>query len=157
MTLGADDANQTAAIADGPSPEQAAELLRAGVPSVGWRRLDLVVRMLSVVEEYQLTVIMPDGATPATDPPPGLAPLFRALRRQAYQPGIGTWYSARLTLDSQWDGPGFVYTENFDVDPGWAPPLPPEVYLDDLGTVFGAAEPRVPQWLAGILGVTDDH
>jgi len=157
MTIGADDLHQSPVTAGEASPEQAVDLLRAGVPILGWRRLDLVVRMVRQVEEYQLTVIMPDGSTPAVDPPPGLAPLFRALRRQAFEPGIGTWYSARLTLDSQWDGSGLLYTENFEADPGWTPPLPPEVYLDDVGAVFGAAEPRVPRWLAAILGVTDDH
>ncbi|MBS2538658.1 hypothetical protein KGQ20_38520 [Catenulispora sp. NF23] len=152
MNASTDPADQSTDLDRGASPGQAARLLRAAVPFAGWRRLDLVVRLLSTVEEYQLTVIMPDGATPAVDPPPELAPLFRSLRRQAFTPDAGTWYSARLTLDSRSDGPGFVYTENFEADPGWTPPAPPEAYLDDLGAVFGAAEPRVPRWLAGILG-----
>ena len=146
-----DDMHPTAA------PDQAAAMLRSAAPAAGWRRLDLVVRMLADVEEYQLTVILDDGSAPPLTPPPGIAPLFRGMRRLAFTPDNGTWYTARLTLDSRWPAPGFRCVEDAEIEPAWSQPVPAAAYRADLATVFGELPQRVPAWLAGILEADRDQ
>ncbi|MET0236599.1 MAG: hypothetical protein ABW224_18265, partial [Kibdelosporangium sp.] len=144
--------------AAGSSPDRADEIIRrigahllGGVPD-GWRRLDYQVTMATMVEDHKLTAIMGDGAALTGNPPMELKPDLAELRKEMYQPGRGTWFSMRLVLD-----PPDAYTVhfNFDLDPGWEPPVPPEVFRRDL-QAFPRDDAHVPDWLRAQLAAGPD-
>jgi hypothetical protein len=114
-----------------------------GAAPQGWRRIDVVARLAEGVQDYGLTVIMPDMSTPEMELPAVAAQAFPELRTVTYQPARGAWLSARYVINP----PGeFRIFYNTDHDPLWSPPLPPAVLARDLATFPRPAE-QVPGWL----------
>lgn len=114
-----------------------------GVLPDGWRRVDLMVRMNVAVQDLELTVYLADASTPEVVPPDGLGPPFAALRQLLYEPGRGTWFAARVSLNP----PGRIdITYNLDHDPKWSPPIPDSYWVRDL-EAFPRDEGHLPYWL----------
>lgn len=138
-------------------PEQALRQVGAILVSLapaGWRRLDLTIRQAGRVRELALRVIMPDGSTPVADVTPDhhqqIGDLFAQLRHAMYRPGQGTWFSARYTVDP----PGSYHvTFNYDFDPHWQPPIPPQAWQEDLQH-YPRDEEHTPRWLRDTLNPT---
>ncbi len=75
------------------------------------------------------------------------ATLFAGLRRLMYRSGPGTWFSARLTVSDQGD-----YRSDYDFDhqPRFDPPAPPDFYRDDL-RAFPRDPSKIPPWMADLI------
>ncbi|MEU8345928.1 hypothetical protein SAMN05443665_102195 [Actinomadura meyerae] len=118
------------------------------VAPAGWRRIDLRILMLAGVTDLRLSVIMPDGSSPAADPPRECAQIAAELRSMMYRPGEGTWFGMRFMMD-----PPSAYWVSFnaDFDPGWEPPAAPEEWARDLA-LFPRDDAHVPGWLRERLG-----
>ncbi|MFI9007330.1 hypothetical protein ACIGNX_08890 [Actinosynnema sp. NPDC053489] len=113
----------------------------------GFRRIDVLVRMTVAVQDVALKVYLPDGGTPDVLPPDGLVPAFQEMRQVLYQPGRGTWFSARCVVNAP---VRIDITYNFDHDPRFEPPVPAEDFARDL-QVFPRDEAFVPDWLRSRL------
>ncbi|MFG1856351.1 hypothetical protein ACGFJT_31275 [Actinomadura geliboluensis] len=113
------------------------------VAPAGWRRIDLRILMLAGVTDLRLSVIMPDGSSPAADPPRDCAQIAAELRSMMYRTGEGTWFGMRFMMD-----PPSAYWVSFnaDFDPGWDPPAAPEEWARDLA-LFPRDDEHVPGWL----------
>jgi hypothetical protein len=120
------------------------------VAPAGWRRIDLTVLMLAGVGDLRLAVIMPDGSSPAVDPPRECMGIAGELRSMMYRPDEGTWFGLRFMMD-----PPSAYWISFngDFDPGWDPPVPPDTWAGDLA-VFPRTDEHIPGWLRERLGRT---
>lgn len=109
----------------------------------GWRRIDLVSAMTVPVQDLGLTVIMPDGTEPPVVPPRDLNVVLAKLRMLCYQPGRGTWFSARVSIDP----PGRIfYNYNMDYEPVLTEPMDAEHYAADL-EMFPRDPAHMPEWL----------
>lgn len=113
------------------------------VAPAGWRRIDLRILMLAGVTDLRLSVIMPDGSSPAADLPRECAQIAAELRSIMYRTGEGTWFGMRFMMD-----PPSAYWVSFnaDFDPGWDPPAAPEEWARDLA-LFPRDDEHVPGWL----------
>lgn len=119
------------------------------VPEEGWRRIDLVSTMTVPVQDLGLTVIMDDGSTPDITPPKELNVILAKLRTLLYEPGRGTWFSARISMNP----PGRIfYNYNLDYEPVLTEPMAPEHYAEDL-KMFPRDEEHMPGWLRAKLAV----
>jgi hypothetical protein len=113
-------------------------------PEQGWRRIDLVSSMTVPAQDLGLTVIMNDGSTPTINPPVELNRTLAKIRTMMYQPGKGTWFSARFSIDP----PASIhYNYNFDHEPVLTPPMEPAHYAEDL-KMFPRDADHIPAWLA---------
>jgi len=122
--------------------QQIGEALLDAAPD-GWRRIDLVVKMNVAVQDLALTVYLADGSTPEVVPAGDLTRAFAELRQLLHQPGRGTWFSARLSMNP----PGSLNVSyNLDHDPKWFPPIPASYWVRDL-EVFPRDEGFIPDWL----------
>lgn len=127
--------------------QRAGQLLVQVVPP-DWRRVDLQVRMLAGAADMALTVIMRDGSSPAIDPPRDLQHIAARLRSIMYRPDTGAWFGMRYMLDP----PGQYWVSfNDRFDPLWEPPVPDELFAQDLA-VFPRADEHVPGWLRDRIG-----
>ena len=122
-----------------------------GAAPHGWRRIDLVAKIVEGVEDFGLTVIMADLSDAVVEPPERAMRAMAELRRVMDVPERGAWLSARYVLDP----PGaFQIFYNYDHDPQWDPPLPADMLRRDL-----EAHPRPPErlggWLRRVLGLPD--
>ncbi|MFD0691554.1 hypothetical protein [Actinomadura fibrosa] len=109
----------------------------------GWRRIDLKMLMLAGASDLALTVIMQDGSSPQVDAPRDLLEIAAELRSIMYRPDEGTWFGMRYMMDP----PGAYWVSfNDRFDPLWDPPIPGELFAQDL-TVFPRADASVPGWL----------
>jgi hypothetical protein len=116
-----------------------------GAAPQGWRRIDLIAKIADGVQDFGLTVIMADLSDAEVEPPAQAAQALVELRRLTYRPELGAWLSARFVVDP----PGeFHIFYNYDHDPLWDPPVPPEVFEGDLAA-FPRPPERVPGWLGG--------
>lgn len=113
----------------------------------GFRRIDLLVRMTVAVQDLALRVYLPDGSTAEVSPPEGLNLAFQEMRQVLYQPGRGTWFSARCVVNAP---VRIDITYNFDHDPLFTPPVPAADFARDL-QVFPRDEAFVPDWLRAAL------
>lgn len=113
----------------------------------GFRRIDLLVRMVVAVQDSTLTVYMPDGSTPEVVPPEGLDAAFQEMRQVLYQPGRGAWFSARCVVNAP---VRIDITYNFDHDPLFDPPALAADFARDL-QVFPRDEVYTPDWLRAKL------
>ena len=114
-----------------------------GAAPQGWRRIDLVAKIVEGVQDFGLTVIMSDMTTPEVEPPASAGQALLELRKLMYEPQRGAWLSARYVINP----PGeFRIFYNYDHDPLWEPPIPPAFFERDLSTYPRPAE-AVPGWL----------
>ncbi|WP_309117349.1 hypothetical protein [Saccharothrix sp.] len=127
-------------------PPERGELLlhRVGLDLVaaapeGWHRIDLQYRGNVAYGHTTLTVLRPGGVPVAVDLPETVEPALRELRDLMHEPGTGTWFSMRYTVD-----PPLEYRAlfNFEHDPRWSPDLPADAWAADQ-----AAYPRAPEFL----------
>ncbi|QRP47178.1 hypothetical protein [Amycolatopsis sp. FDAARGOS 1241] len=112
----------------------------------GWRRITLRVWGTVVAYQAELEVVLADGSRPAV-PPPAITHLLMPLREQMYQPGRGTWLSARFELRA---GEPPTAAFNYDDDPQWWPELPPAAFVREL-QAFPRTEDHVRPWLRQAL------
>ncbi len=120
------------------------------VPDEGWRRIDLVSVMTVPVQDLGLTVIMDDGTKPKIVPPKELNVILAKLRMLCYEPGRGTWFSARISMDP----PGRIfYNYNTEHEPTLLGALEPEHYVEDL-KMFPRDPQHMPAWLNAKLAAT---
>ncbi len=112
----------------------------------GWHRVELKVLASVAMYQLELLVVMADGKT-ATVETPGLAGIVAELRSGMYEPGRGTWFSARFQVRAgEPPEAGF----NYDQDPAWWPPVPPEQFARDL-RAFPRTDEHIPDWLRNVL------
>ncbi|MBN6035676.1 hypothetical protein [Amycolatopsis sp. 195334CR] len=117
------------------------------VPESGWRRIDLVSSMTAAARHLVLTVINADGSRPSIAPPEELNTILAKLRTLLYQPGRGTWFSARISMNP----PGQIFFNyNNDHEPVRTPPMEPAHYAEDL-RVFPRDPEHIPAWLRAKL------
>ncbi|GAA2659236.1 MULTISPECIES: hypothetical protein [Actinosynnema] len=123
--------------------ERAVTALAAEAPH-GWTRVDVDVHLCTMMHLFGVRVSSDSGGAPLSMRLPKVVgnDLVRA-RRLMYEPGRGTWLSARLTVFP--DGEHRVEF-NFDEEPGWKPPLHPVAYARDL-EAFPRDDEHVPDWL----------
>lgn len=114
-----------------------------GVAPQGWRRLDLVAKMSSTVQDYGLVVLMADGTAAEVDPPEDAAKALVELRELMYRPERGTWFSLRFVMNPPTEYHTFY---NFHHDPRWDPPASEEMFGRDLRR-FPRPPAEVPDWL----------
>jgi nicrotizing toxin Mtb-like protein len=127
--------------------QQIGSALIAGAPP-GWRRIDLVARIVEGVQDFELSVIMADLSYAQVSLPAPAAQALVELRRSMYDPARGAWFSVRYMLNA----PGeFRIFYNYDHDPRWDPPAEPAVFQRDLAAYPRPAE-KVPDWLRRLLG-----
>lgn len=118
-----------------------ARALTADLPA-GWQTVTAVYLATAPYAELDARFTGPDGEA-AVDPlPDALEDDFETLRLQMYQPGKGTWLTARLTIT-----PDGHYETDFDYDgePGWSMPVDDEIYAEDLAE-FPRDEQYIPDW-----------
>ncbi|MFC3451004.1 hypothetical protein [Amycolatopsis speibonae] len=113
----------------------------------GWSRISLTVSATVLAYDYAVEVRLSDGGSGDIDLPAEVRGGFRELRTRMYEPGRGTWFSAKLVLTS---GAAPVFTFNFDEDPKWWPPLHPTTFARDL-EAFPRDEEHVPAWLRNLV------
>lgn len=123
--------------------ERAATALAAEAPH-GWTRIDVDAKVCTMMHMFGVRVSSDGGGAPLSMRLPKVVgnDLVRS-RQQMYEPGRGTWLSARLTVFP--DGEHQVEF-NFDEDPAWKPPLHPVAYARDL-EAFPRDDEHVPDWL----------
>ncbi|GAA0249258.1 hypothetical protein GCM10010492_56570 [Saccharothrix mutabilis subsp. mutabilis] len=118
----------------------------------GWHRIDLKYWGNVHYGHSTLTVLRPGGQAVAVDLPPTVEPALRELRDLMYEPGAGTWFSLRYTVDPPQE---YRVLFNFDRDPRWSPDLPVEAWANDQATYPRAPE-HVPEWLRARLSDTSE-
>lgn len=108
-----------------------------------WREVSAVYRATTSYAELDADVAGPSGRSQLRSLPEGLEDHFEQLRREMYQPGKGTWFTARLTVTA--DG---HFSTDFDYDhqPAWSIPVDAGIYAADLAEFPRDAE-HVPDWL----------
>lgn len=124
----------------------------AQVAPPGWAAMDVTVVCVGPETRSRLAARMPDGrAVKASGPVPrDVTRLLRELRREAYRPGLGTWFTAhvvveaagRIALDFDYDNP---------------PPLQPapNSWAEELRRYPRESE-HVPSWLAQLAAGGQD-
>jgi len=96
-----------------------------GAAPRGWRRIDLIARIVDGVQDFGLTVIMADMSTPEVEPPAQAGQNLLELRKLMYDRQRGAWLSARYVINP----PGeFRIFYNHDHDPLWEPSIPPAFF-----------------------------
>lgn len=119
-----------------------ARALVAELPE-GWRQVDATYLATAPYAELDATVVGPTGESAQVDPlPDGLESHFETLRLQMYQPGKGTWLTARITITA--DG-HFSTDFDYDTEPAWSMPVTPDVYASDLAE-FPREDEHIPDW-----------
>lgn len=132
-----------------PSPEPHGDLLQAvgrglvGVAPEDWYRLDLKYLATATVGQPVLTVLKQDRTRLTVRVPHEVEHALRELRGRMYEPGRGTWFALRFTVD-----PPMEYRVLFDHDhdPNWWPALPASEWRSDL-EVYPRDPEHVPDWL----------
>ncbi|MFF0342679.1 hypothetical protein [Kribbella sp. NPDC004875] len=119
-----------------------ARALVADLPA-GWREVSAVYRSTTSYSELDAEVLGPSGRSQLRKLPAGLEDHFEELRRTMYQPGKGTWFTARLTVTST----GHFATDfDYDHEPAWSMDVDPQIYRADLAEFPRDAE-HTPDWL----------
>lgn len=109
-----------------------------------WTKAHLTYRSVSTMGEPQTVFELSDGSKKAVVVKGfDLRRAFTALRRTMYQPGKGTWFTARFTLTRE----GHFSTDfDFDGEPQWQAPVGAEAYARDLEE-FPRTPENTPEWL----------
>ena len=120
-----------------------ARALTANLPA-GWRSVTGVYRSTTPYAELEATVVGQGNESALLEPlPEGLEDHFETLRRQMYQPGKGTWLTARISITS--DG-HFSTDFDYDTEPAWSIAVDPGIYAADLAE-FPRDDENVPGWM----------
>lgn len=100
----------------------------------------------AVAEEtaVEFIVVRSDGSCHRLNAPYKATRLLRDLRAGMYQPGRGTWFTARFVLEPN---AGVRAAYEYDTEPVFAVPLPRGAYAADLRR-FPRHPGAVPPWLA---------
>src|SRR5207237_7692753 len=126
--------------------EALCERLVSAAPA-GWTRISLGIWASVLAYQFEATVTMADGSTSEIEIPGDLTQVAADLRAHMYEPGRGTWFSARCAVRR---GHGPEATFNFDENPNWWPYVPPTVFSRDL-EAFPRNEEHIPAWLQEVL------
>ena len=129
------------------------ELTTLLVPALpeGWGQLVIEYRLLGRHVAGAVGVRNAGGPLVAWEPPTEAWRFLSRLRTGMYQPGVGTWFSARFTIDPP---DQFSISYNWQNEPEWgASPPPPEAYQEELRR-FPRGENNIPAWLQAHLGAT---
>jgi hypothetical protein len=119
-----------------------ARALVADLPA-GWREVSAVYRATTSYAELDADVLLPSGETQLETLPEGLEDHFEELRREMYQPGKGTWLTAKVTVTST----GHFATDfDYDHEPAWSIPVDRAIYPADLAA-FPRDPEHTPDWL----------
>ena len=119
-----------------------ARALVADLPA-GWREVSAVYRATTSYAELDADVLLPSGESQLETLPEGLEDHFEELRRDMYQPGKGTWLTAKVTVTST----GHFATDfDYDHEPAWSIPVDATIYPADLAAFPRDAE-NTPGWL----------
>lgn len=119
-----------------------ARALVADLPA-GWREVSAVYRATTSYAELDADVVLPSGGTQVETLPEGLEDHFEELRREMYQPGKGTWLTAKVTVTAT----GHFATDfDYDHEPAWSIPVDATIYSADLAAFPRDAE-HTPDWL----------
>lgn len=110
-----------------------------------WRRLDLRATLVHRTEEERATAVLADGSTVPLDWPATGIVTLNELRNAQQDRDSGTWVAMRMVLDPR--GTYSAYY-NFELNPAWAPAVPPEDYLEDMNP-FPRKPEFVPTWWDG--------
>ncbi|QYN22896.1 hypothetical protein [Amycolatopsis sp. DSM 110486] len=129
-----------------PVPAEIATALGNAAPP-GWAEIVLTVSATVVANDFALQVRMRDGSPGSMELPAPAKAAFRALRDEMYEPGRGTWFSAKVVLRPD-SSPEFTY--DLDGDPNWWPPLHPSAFTRDL-EAYPRDDEHVPAWLRKLL------
>ncbi|WP_162958613.1 hypothetical protein [Nocardia yunnanensis] len=116
-------------------------------PEQDWARLDLVATLAADIVDLKFTTVSRDGVTQARNFPQEVVRAFPDLRNLLYEEALGTWFSLRIEVEPP---DSYSGTYNFEVDPLWDPPIPPEVYAKDLD-LYPRSANNIPRWLSGKL------
>jgi hypothetical protein len=119
-----------------------ARALVADLPA-GWREVSAVYRATTSYAELDADVVLPSGETQVETLPEGLEDQFEELRREMYQPGKGTWLTAKVTVTST----GHFATDfDYDHEPAWSIPVDEGIYAADL-SAFPRDPEHTPDWM----------
>jgi hypothetical protein len=121
----------------------------ASVVEGRWSTLIFNHRNLCEFFTGRIQVHRPGGIREHVRPPEAAFPLTDELRRIMYQPGRGTWFSARWSITSAGGSDAGVSAQvafNYDDEPVWRWPAHPGLYAIDL-EMFPRDEECIPGWL----------
>ena len=128
-------------IAQAQGIQTIAEALVAGTEP-GWSEVRYHMQATAAVTAAQKTVVR-DGVETPVRTPREAGRAAEAMRAVMYQPGRGTWFSMQLTVTDT----GKVSTDfNYEVDPGFDPPLNPIAFALDQEKYPRDPEHQ-PEWL----------
>ncbi|WP_344621167.1 hypothetical protein [Actinosynnema pretiosum] len=120
--------------------------LVAVVPA-DWFRIDLKYWGDAQYGHSSLTVLRRGGTQVAVRLPSTVEPALRELRDLMYEPGRGTWFSMRYTVDPPLEHRALF---NYDHDPCWSPGIPASAWVVDQQVYPRSPEHR-PEWLRARL------
>jgi hypothetical protein len=109
----------------------------------GWREVSAVYRATTSYAELDATLVDDAGERQLDTLPEGLEDHFEELRREMYQPGKGTWLTAKLTITS---AGRFATDFDYDTKPDWSIPVDEGIYAADLSAFPRDAE-NTPGWM----------
>ncbi|MBD0746647.1 hypothetical protein [Streptomyces sp. CBMA152] len=113
----------------------------------GWCRIRCEFRGTIQIDGAGLQAIFDDGSSTNYRVPGIVWEEFNELRAAHYQPGKGTWFTARYVVERSGD-----YTIEFDYDnePAFVPQLTPGAYLLDF-EYYPRDAANTPEWLREML------
>lgn len=94
-----------------------------------WQQVTVEYRATGEYHDLLAEVTLQDGDSRAWEPPEELNGIFEHLREGMYRPDVGTWLSALYTVERP---SSYRIDINFDEEPQWQQPLPPESYAEEL-------------------------
>ncbi|MFE4455827.1 hypothetical protein ACFROC_00585 [Nocardia tengchongensis] len=119
-----------------------ANALVAAVPQ-GWNRIRFEFRGTVQISGARFESIAADGVVERHSVPKVAMREFDRLREAMYEPGRGTWFTARLAID-QSRGPEVDF--DYDSEPDFNPQLTAGAYALDL-RYFPRDDAHTPIWL----------
>ena len=134
-----------------PQPREAmlrelAGCLRAAAPDA-WTELRYTLATTTSLTRTRLAARLADGSTVPLRPPAAPGERLRGLREEMYEPGKGTWFSARYVLvrpdESRLE---FDYDTEPDFGSEIGLEVPPLTFVRDLDR-FPRDERHMPGWL----------
>jgi hypothetical protein len=108
----------------------------------GWRQFVMDFKAIGRHIDGSANVRTSDGVLRWFHPPATVGRLLQDLRRGMYRDGVGTWSSARYSIAPQSQ---FSIDFNYEDEPDWSSPPPPESYAEELRR-FPRTEDNIPSW-----------